>query len=52
VNVTGFPSLPVTRAGGPVSRAAIWIARRLVIPGTMMMNSSPPYQLTAAAFPQ
>ena len=34
VNVTGFPSLPVTRAGGPVSRAAIWIARRLVIPGT------------------
>jgi hypothetical protein len=31
VNVTGFPSLPVTRAGGPVSRAAVWIARRLVI---------------------
>ncbi|MGH3177997.1 MAG: hypothetical protein ACRDPF_29485 [Streptosporangiaceae bacterium] len=30
--MTGFPSLPVTRAGGPVSRAAIWIARRLVIP--------------------
>jgi hypothetical protein len=42
VKVTGFPSLPVTRAGGPVSRAAIWIARTLLIPGTMMVNSSPP----------
>jgi hypothetical protein len=35
-------SAPVTRGGGPVSRAAIWIARRLVIPGTMRLYSSPP----------
>ena len=32
VNATGWPSPPVKRASGPVSRAAIWIARRLLIP--------------------
>src|SRR5580658_5325799 len=42
VNETGVPSLPVTRAGGPVSPTATWVALRAVVPGIIIMNSSPP----------
>ena len=42
VKATGFPSLPVTRAGRPGQPGRDLAARRLVIPGIMMMNSSPP----------